>query len=280
MSIFLAGGGPDPVAFPQVFDRFAHDVREYVGSLPSSRNRPARIAIVVHARSGDPAELLPGYIEPLSLRLSFQVVPVLLQSGGQAQPSLFDGVDAIVVGGGLTPAYLAGMEAAAAAIFRRVSAGVPYLGFSAGAMVAPERALIGGYRVDGVEVCGEECSEGLDELRIRDGLGLVPFAVDVHAAQAGTLSRAVGAVAAGLVERAVAVDETTALVLPATGQESFEVLGDGNCWDIRRADTSNDNTDDGGPAAGSHGTAGPGAARPGSVGIQARPVVVSIRSAS
>ena len=65
--------------------------------------------------------------------------------------------------------------------------GRPYLGFSAGAMIAPERAIIGGYRVRGVEVCPEEASEGLGEVELREGLGLVPFAVDVHAAQAGTL---------------------------------------------------------------------------------------------
>ena len=61
-------------------------------------------------------------------------------------------------------------------------------------MLAPQRALVGGYRIDGVEVCGEECSEGLDTVDVRDGLGLAPFAVDVHA---GTVSRAVAAVAAG-----------------------------------------------------------------------------------
>ena len=95
---------------------------------------------------------------------------------------------------------------------------------------------MGGYRVDGVEVCGEECSEDLDEVDVRAGLGLVPFAVDVHAAQAGTLSRAVGAVAAGLLDRAVALDEGTAIILPDGGGD-FEVIGSGNCWDIRRSGT-------------------------------------------
>ena len=131
---------------------------------------------------------------------------------------MFDDVDAIVVGGGPTPGYLDGLRPSAAAIRRggRRRA-LPYLGFSAGAMVAPERAIVGGYRIRGTEVCPEDASEGLEELEIRDGLGLVPFAVDVHAAQAGTLGRAVGAVAQGLVDRAVAVDENTALVLPHCG---------------------------------------------------------------
>ena len=228
MSIFLAGAGPDPLAFPEVFDRFAGEVSQAAGTAHS-----ARIAVVVHDRAGNPAGRLDEYIGPLRARLPLELVPVLLGGVGTADPALFDGVDAVVVGGGLTPAYLAGLHPAMAALNRAVSRGASYLGFSAGAMVAPERALIGGYRVDGTEVCGEECSEGLDAVDIRAGLGLAPFAVDVHAAQAGTLGRAVGAVSAGLVERAVAIDENTALILPAAGSEGFEVIGGGSCWDVR-----------------------------------------------
>jgi cyanophycinase len=231
MSIFLAGAGPDHLAFPDVFDRFAQEVSH------AARTEPARIAVVVHDRGGNPESRLAEYAEPLRARLACNVVPVLLGQDGPAEPALFDGVDAVVVGGGLTPAYMEGLNAAAASIARRVASGAPYLGFSAGAMVAPGRALIGGYRVDGTEVCGEECSEGLDQLDIRTGLRLAPFTVDVHAAQAGTLGRAVAAVAAGLVDRAVAIDENTALVLPGAGAEDFEVMGTGNCWDIRSAAT-------------------------------------------
>ena len=76
--------------------------------------------------------------------------------------------------------------------------------------------------------------EGLDSVDIREGLGLAAFSVDVHAAQAGTLSRAVGAVAAGLMERAVAIDENTAMILAAAGDRDYDVIGSGNCWDIQR----------------------------------------------
>ena len=44
------------------------------------------------------------------------------------------------------------------------------------------------------------------------GLGLVPFAVDVHATQWGTLTRLVHAVDAGLVAEGWAVDNGTVLV--------------------------------------------------------------------
>ena len=172
---------------------------------------------------------------PLQARLGCRIVAIPLGGGKPADPAAFDGVDGVVVGGGLTPAYWEGLRPAAAALSRLVAAGGPYLGFSAGAMVAPRRALIGGYRINGVDVCGEECSEGLEAVEIRAGLGLVPFAVDVHAAQAGTVSRAVGAVAAGRVEWAVAIDEDTAVVLDAAGAGGYRVIGSGNAWDIRDA---------------------------------------------
>lgn len=228
MSIYLVGAGPDPDGFPDVFDRFAGDMSGRTGP-----ERTARIAVAVHGPAGRRAELMAAYAEPLKARIACEFLPVFLQEGVQADAAMFDGVDALVVGGGLTPAYWAGLHRAGPAIRRLVSAGAPYLGFSAGAMVAAGRALVGGYRINGVEVCGEECSEGLDAVDFRDGFGLAPFAVDVHAAQAGTLSRAVGAVAAGLVERAVAIDEGSAVVLEAAGGQDYRVMGRGNCWDIR-----------------------------------------------
>ena len=225
MSIYLVGAGPSPDSFPEVFDRFAEDVRQAPGPK-------VRIAVVIHDRNGDPLSRLPEYSAPLIARIPCEVLPVPLNAG-RADPGLFDGVDGVVVGGGLTPAYIQGLDPARSVISSLVAAGIPYLGFSAGAMVAPQKALIGGYRIGNAEVCGEECSEDLDSLDIRDGLGLAPFAVDVHAAQAGTLSRATAAVAAGLVERAVAVDEDTALVLDGPGAREFTVIGAGHCWDIR-----------------------------------------------
>ena len=74
----------------------------------------------------------------------------------------------------------------------RSPTGVPYHGILRrrdGGAGAGDRGRL---PVHGTEVCPEDCSEGLEEVEIRDGLGLVPFAVDVHAAQAGTLGRAVG----------------------------------------------------------------------------------------
>ena len=229
MSIFLAGAGPDPLGFPEVFDRFALDAREHAG-----RARPARIAVALHHREGNLHDLVAAYAEPLRARIECEIVPMPLTAGKGADAAALETADAVVVGGGLTPAYWEALHPLAAAIRRLVADSAPYLGFSAGAMVAAQRALLGGYRICGVEVCGQECSEGLDSVDIREGLGLAAFSVDVHAAQAGTLSRAVGAVAAGLMERAVAIDENTAVVLPAPGDLDYDVIGKGNCWDIQR----------------------------------------------
>ena len=74
------------------------------------------------------------------------------------------------------------------------------------------------------EVCAEEAGEDLDELAVRDGLGLVPFAVDVHVTQWGTLTRLVHAVGAGLVDEGWAIDEGTVLVVE-DGSIRVEGLG-------------------------------------------------------
>ena len=60
-----------------------------------------------------------------------------------------------------------------------------YAGFSAGASVAAERALVGGWLLGGVAVCPDAAGEDVDEVTVVDGLGLVPFTVEVHCAQWG-----------------------------------------------------------------------------------------------
>ena len=128
------------------------------------------------------------------------------------------GAAGVFVAGGSTPAY---QEALAG---WRAPAGLPFAGFSAGAAVAAARAIVGGWRLGGRDVCAEEAGEELDELAVRDGLGLVPFAVDVHATQWGTLTRLVHAVGAGLVDEGWAIDEGTVLVADA-GSVRVEGLG-------------------------------------------------------
>ena len=137
----------------------------------------------------------PRWLGNLELGGAADVKPVLLDA---ALPDL-SGFAGVYVAGGLTPAYLeklAGLEVA-----------VPYAGFSAGAAIAAASVIPGGWRIGERQVCDEDFSEDLEQVEPMPGLGLVPFAVDVHATQWGTVSRALHAVERGLYPEAVAIDE-------------------------------------------------------------------------
>jgi cyanophycinase len=123
-------------------------------------------------------------------------------------PEDLENVAGVYVAGGETPAYWSVVCATPFGAALREWDGV-YAGFSAGAAVASGAALVGGWRVNGLDVCDSDFSEGLEEVEVRSGLGLVPFTVDVHASQWGTLTRLAHAVAAGLVATGVAIDEHT-----------------------------------------------------------------------
>jgi cyanophycinase len=130
------------------------------------------------------------------------------------------GAAGIYVAGGLTPLYLEVLAG------WHPPAGVEYAGFSAGAAVAAEQAVIGGWRAaDGSAVCPEDSGEGLDVVTVRSGLGLVPAAIDVHAAQWGTLGRLVHAVQEGMAAEGWALDEGALLV-------DGEVHGTGAAWHV------------------------------------------------
>jgi cyanophycinase len=231
VSIFLVGGVPNSVQAATVYEPFIDELEQ----RSAARHRVPRLAVVLFDHEGSGARNLPTYVDPIQRRISCLITPVYFRPDETVAESVFDDVDAIVVGGGPTPAYLEALRGAAAVIARTVAAGAPYLGFSAGAMIAPASALIGGYRVNGREVCSEGCSEGLSELTVRPGLGLIPFAVDVHTAQAGTLSRAVSAVEHNFVDAVAAIDEDTALAVDHADHGTTKVVGTGNCWMISKA---------------------------------------------
>ncbi|MGW2030381.1 hypothetical protein [Streptomyces sp. NPDC001761] len=164
-------------------------------------------------------------------------VPLLVPLGGRFEPeAVLDGIDGLLVCGGLTPAYLDALADCLERLPALLAArGMPYAGFSAGAAVAARRAVVGGWLLNGVPVCAEETGEDLAEIVVRPGLGLVPFAVDVHAAQWGTLARLVTAVARGDAPYGVAVDENTLLMVGVEDGEA-RVAGSGRAHVVRPAD--------------------------------------------
>jgi cyanophycinase len=181
---FLAAAGPDPVVACLLIDE------------------------------GDGAEQFARFEAVLRKVAPCTPVPVLVPLGGTLDPASLDGAAALLVCGGLTPAYQEALEPVLTELPSLLAArGMPYAGFSAGASVAAAAALVGGWLSQGTQVCAEETAEDLEEIEVRPGLGLVPFTVDAHAAQWGTLPRLIEAVALGAASSGVAIDENTLLTV-------------------------------------------------------------------
>lgn len=232
--IHLVGGGADsPNAADLVRPFTAEAIRH------AARNRPrTRIALLL-ADDGRADQFRPAYTAALDAHGdgTFEYFDMRLDAETHQDPSIFDHVDGIVVGGGPTALYSAGLEPLSDGIQSAIGTGVPYLGFSAGAMIAPSAALLGGWRDRHRAVCGEDWSEGFGELMIAGGLGLTNFTVDVHATQAGLLSRAIAAALRPGVGPVAALDENTALIVPAgaTTIDGGTILGEGFVWWIAAA---------------------------------------------
>lgn len=228
MSVHLVGGGSAVEHDASVYGPFLAEA--HARAVAAGRTEP-RVAIIV-VRDGDTDDHAARLSNALAAAGPFDAVHTNLAPTGLAALTAVADVDGIVVGGGLTPAYLAAIVPIAGEIRRQVAAGVPYLGYSAGAMIAAERAVLGGWRIGGVEVSAEAASEDLDEVTIEPGIGLLDVTVDVHAAQWGTLSRLVSATEAGLVEGGLAIDENTALIV---GEGALTVAGAGSVWRVIQA---------------------------------------------
>ena len=211
MRTFLIGGGRDSVAAHEAFVRAAGG------------------PVVAFALDEGWAETLAALAVPLT-RL------VVVSPERPPVPADLDGAAGVYVAGGLTPRYRDTLvDAGTGWLDAARDAGLVYGGYSAGAAIAPVRALVGGwragYRGRDVQVCHEDCAENLDPVTVAPGLGLVPFLVEVHAAQWGTLHRLVYALHTAGVDEGWAVDEGTALEV---GDGTTTVHGTGAATRVRR----------------------------------------------
>jgi cyanophycinase len=185
---------------------------------------------------GDGAALFARWEAALTATAACRAEPVLVELGSVLDVTRLGAADGLLVCGGLTPAYADSLAPVAGAVRSWLSSGDrPYCGFSAGAAVASGRALVGGYRLDGVMACPEDAGEDLEEISVVDGLGLVPVSVDVHAAQWGTLGRAVAAVDEGRAAAVWSVDEDTVIVVD---DGAATVAGLGRVHEVRSVDGS------------------------------------------
>lgn len=230
MSVHLIGGGGGAEHDQQLYGAFLAEAR--ARAVDAGRIEGPHIAIVV-VHDGLGLEAYSAYAALLASVGSLEPVAVMKPEGGRIDPSVFDSVDGIFVGGGLTTAYRDSLEACFPRLRDLVSSGVPYAGYSAGAAVAADRAIVGGHRIGGVAVAPEAAAEELDEVTVLEGIGLIDVSVDVHAAQWGTLGRLVAAVEAGLVDGGVALDESTVLTV---GTGALRVGGAGSAWRVSGSD--------------------------------------------
>lgn len=230
-TIHLLGGGRDESTVVALVSDFVADVR---GSGAVTTDAPRiHVLLVLEADDEESVDRYRGLVESAG---ADAVVHAIVE-GESFDLAAIASADGVFVGGGLTPAYHAAFATIAPRVRERVASGMPYLGFSAGAAIAAESAILGGYLLNGVVVCDEDAGEELDDVTVAAGLGLVPFAVDVHAAQWGTVSRLIAAVDAGLVTAGIAIDEDTVVRWregnPAAGPSVF---GKGAAWQVDRVD--------------------------------------------
>jgi cyanophycinase len=224
--VYLIGGGWVEESFPRTYGRFA---------AAAGRDGRARIACVLLDEPDRDAYFARSVAAFAAVGVD-DIYPVFVSAARPLRRDDLDGANGVLVGGGLTPAYHDAIvpEAGTWLSWLR-ERGIPYVGFSAGAMIASERGIIGGWKLrrgDGeLVICSEDVSEDEELLDVRPGLGLVPFAVDVHASQYGTPTRLLHAVASGAVAEGWAVDEDTML---ACEDGRITVHGLGSAYRVRR----------------------------------------------
>ena len=224
-SVHLIGGGWEPTFAAAVYGPFLQEA-----ALVAARGgRPGKpiIACVV-LDEGDGREQFTRWASVLREVANCEPVPVLMSAGAPLDVSELGNADGLLVCGGLTPGYAASMASGAAEVLDWLLLGDrPYAGFSAGAAIASESALVGGWQSGGVPICPDDAAEDLDEITVQPGLGLVPLTVDVHCAQWGTLPRLIEAVRLRLGLSGVGIDENTALIV---GPDGAAVVGRGQVW--------------------------------------------------
>lgn len=227
MSIHLVGGGWSEDYEGEVYRAFL--VEAAARALLSGRDLPRIGVLLVRADEPTARDRGIAYTDQLRRVSPCETEVTAIVEGELFASAALSDIDGLLIGGGLAPAYLDAVTPIIDEIRLLVGDGLPYLGFSAGAMIAADAAVIGGWRIGEIEVCGEDAAEGLDEITVVEGLGLVDLAIDVHAAQWGTVSRLIAATEAGLVDGGLAIDEFTALIVDDDG---LRVVGSGSVWQV------------------------------------------------
>jgi cyanophycinase len=232
LPVFLIGGGGDHPGSADTYGRFVR---------AATRDGLCRIALVV--AEDDPAEADDIYASTCAIfanqgvsadqmtGLFLTSTTALTTARITAEPT------GLFVCGGTTPLYQQALCNDLSWLDYLQTRHIPYGGVSAGAAVAADTAIVGGWRAqrgDTVRpILFQGASEGRDLLDVRPGLGLVPFTVEVHASQWGTLTRLVHTLDLELVTEGWAIDEATLLQADEAG---LQVHGLGQAYHLRRGE--------------------------------------------
>ena len=196
--VFLIGGGWDPASVPTMYG----PLLRAAGPMPT-------IACIV-LDEGDGLDQFQRWARALQAAGACRPTPVIVALDDFLDVAALDGADGVLVCGGLTPAYARAVSPASDELRQWLGRnGRPYAGFSAGAAIAADAALVGGWQSEHVAVCPEEAGEDLAEISVVAGLGLIPLTIDVHAAQWGTVTRLIEVVRRRLSPSGFAIDENT-----------------------------------------------------------------------
>ena len=215
MAIYLVGGGPESCPTPGLLDGFRDEV--------AARGGPLVVVMVERDRLLE--EFLPRYA-PLAAD-GVEVRPVVIGADSAIDAAVLDGAGGIV-----------GRRRSHAALPRRA----PRRRRRWCVRRSPPARRTPASRRGPWSRGSCPCSGDTSSVRWRwctrtapracprspssRAWAWCPFTSDVHAAQAGTLSRAVAIVDNGLVPRSVAIDEDTVLVV----DDGLRVLGTGSVW--------------------------------------------------
>ncbi|RXZ46548.1 hypothetical protein ESP57_16805 [Agromyces fucosus] len=227
MSIHLIGGGATTSADAALHAPFVAEAA--ARARAAGRDRPRIAVISLHPEAEEKAAALAELLTAAGDGGGIEAHTTAGRPGEPVAPGAIADVDGVAVGGGVVEDVRAGLEPLFGELRRLVSVGVPYLGVSAGAMIAAEGSLAGGTRIGGVAVAPEEPGEPGLELEIEAGIGLVDVAIEVHVAQRGMLSRLVAAVESGLITGGLGIDERTALIV---GDGRLRAEGHGSVWRV------------------------------------------------
>ncbi len=230
--IFLHGGGDSPAARSIAFGRF-------VQAFMTHAHGP--LLIVAADPDMDEARATADYYRALFAGLAVPInwlVPLLVSADAPLtgeQVAKFD-PSGIFVCGGRTPYVHQALCSDLSWVEYKEQKAIPYGGTSAGAVIASSRAILGGWQIDGEleprPIVWQGASEGLDTLTVRPGAGLVPFSVEIHAGETGSLTRLIHAVAGGQINEGWAIGEDTLLAVHPT---RIHIYGRGYAYRVVRA---------------------------------------------